>query len=211
MGKWKVPYHGATEEFLRAHVNHEGDDCLHWPYARTRLGYGIASVNGRQSLASNLMCRLAHGEPYLIWNHAAHRCHNPSCVNPKHLRWATHAENMADKEEAGTVNRGERNGKTRLTAADVLAIRNAPPDLAALTERYGVSKRCISHIRGGRRWQHVGGPRTCKDRNKHPMCRHGHPYDEANTQWTKDGYRQCRTCNREGAKRRRHELMGVVA
>lgn len=203
MSKWLVSHHGATEAFLRAHVGYQGDDCLLWPYAKNAAGYGWANVGGRQATASNWMCRLAHGEPFMLWNHAAHSCHNPACVNPKHLRWATHRENMADKELAGTVNRGERNGKTRLTVADVLAIRFAPPNLAELAARYGVSKRCISHIRGGLRWQHVGGPRSTKERNQRPLCRNGHAYDEANTRWTTDGARQCRACDRDRARRKR--------
>jgi hypothetical protein len=28
-------------------------------------------------------------------------------------------------------------------------------------------------------------------------CPQGHPYDEENTQWTLEGYRHCRACNRE--------------
>jgi hypothetical protein len=33
-------------------------------------------------------------------------------------------------------------------------------------------------------------------------CKHGHPFDEENTNWRPTGGRQCRTCQRE-AKRRR--------
>ena len=34
-------------------------------------------------------------------------------------------------------------------------------------------------------------------------CPLGHPYDEANTHTTKQGYRQCRTCNRAAVRRHR--------
>lgn len=155
MAKWLAPYHGASEEFLRRHVNATTDDCIMWPYGKTPLGYGYATINGIQRTANNWMCRLAHGEPLLIWCHAAHRCGNPGCVNPRHLRWATHAENMADKNRDGTSNHGERNGKTKLTADDVRAIRAAPPKLQPLMDRYGMSRHGISKIRSGKRWGHV--------------------------------------------------------
>lgn len=40
------------------------------------------------------------------------------------------------------------------------------------------------------------------------LCKHGHPFDEANTLWLPDGTRQCRTCNREAGRRwrGRHKL-----
>lgn len=155
MAKWKVPHHGATEEFLRSLVGTQERGCIEWPYAKTATGHGIATVGGVQRTANHLMCRLAHGEPFLIWRHAAHECGNPSCVNPNHLRWATHAENMADRERHGTINRGERNGKTKLTADDVRAIRAAPPNYAPLMEKYGMSRHGISKIRGRKRWAHV--------------------------------------------------------
>lgn len=114
----------------------------------------MAVVGGVQKRAHRWMCILAHGNP-AIGMEAAHSCGISQCVNPKHLRWATPAENSADKNLHGTDNRGERNGKTKLTAADIAAIRNAPPGLRALMDKYGISKGCVSKIRSGQRWGHV--------------------------------------------------------
>lgn len=38
-------------------------------------------------------------------------------------------------------------------------------------------------------------------------CKHGHPFDEANTQYTKQGWRVCRACNRarQAASKARRE------
>jgi hypothetical protein len=62
---------------------------------------------------------------------------------------------MADKERAGTVVRGERNGKTKLTEDDVRAIRAAPPKLGPLMEKYGMTRDGIAKIRNRSRWAHV--------------------------------------------------------
>jgi hypothetical protein len=155
MGKFTVPFHGATETFLRGLIGTQETGCIEWPYGRNDKGYGLAVIGGKQRGAHNWMCRLTHGDPYLIWRHALHSCHNPACVNPNHLRWGTHAENMADRNRDGTSNRGERNGKTRLAADDVRAIRAAPPRLDPLMQRYGMSRHGISKIRSGKRWAHV--------------------------------------------------------
>lgn len=151
----KIADKGSSESFLRAHVDHDGKDCLLWPFRARRTGYGLAVIGGIQKTASRWMCILAHGEPALPNLEAAHSCGNPACVNPKHLRWATPKENCSDKLAHGTENRGEQNGKTHLTEDDIRAIRAAPPDLVALMNRYGVSKGCISKIRNGQRWWYV--------------------------------------------------------
>ncbi len=203
MVKWKAPCFGATEAFLRDNVNATTDECIMWPYAVNAQGYGIATVDGVQRNANNQMCRLAHGEPFSIWRDAAHSCGVPGCVNPRHLRWATRRENMADKRLHGTSNIGERNGKTTITEADVLEIRAAPKWLKPLMEKYGLSRGALVKIRNGSRWAHVGGRRSSGERNSSPICRNGHPYDEANTRWSPDGYQQCRACDREAARIRR--------
>lgn len=146
---------GSSEAFLRSLVGTDALDCIPWPYRLSANGYGLATIGGVQRPASNWMCRLSHGDPFSIWKSAAHSCHKPDCVNPNHLRWATHAENMADRVKDGTTNRGARNGKTRLTEDDVRAIRAAPPSLAPLMARYGMSRDGICKIRTGKRWGHV--------------------------------------------------------
>lgn len=151
----KIADKGATEAFIRAHVAYQGDECVLWPFAASRSGYGLATIGGYQRSASRWMCILAHGEPPTPKHEAAHNCGNRRCVNPRHLRWDTPKGNQADKLIHGTHNRGERNGKTTLTADDVRAIRQAPPDLAAIMERFGISKGCASKIRSGQRWSHV--------------------------------------------------------
>lgn len=151
----KIAPKRSSEEFLRANVGFTEPDCLLWPYKLVPSGYGLAVVGGVQKRASRWMCILAHGEPPFDKAEAAHSCGNASCVNPKHLRWATPKENAADKEAHGTVVRGERSGKTILSRADVVEIRNAPPDLNSLMKKFGVSKGRLSKIRSGARWSHI--------------------------------------------------------
>jgi hypothetical protein len=198
MAEWKVSHHGASEAFLRSLLGTKEDACIPWPYCLNGRGYGLAVVDGKQRGAHHWMCRLAHGAPFSIWRYAAHSCGNPQCVNPNHLRWATPAENAADRKVHGTDNSGERNGRTTLTEADVRAIRAAPPFYAPLMEKYGLSRHGISKIRSGKRWQHLDTSPAEKI-GSHSACRNGHLYDEANTRWS-HGYRQCRACDRELAR-----------
>jgi hypothetical protein len=101
------------------------------------------------------MCIAAHGKPKRDDLHAAHSCGNPQCVNPKHIRWATPAENNQDKILHGTTNEGERHGNAKLTEKDVLEIRASRETLEALSARYNVSISVLSNVRNRKAWRHV--------------------------------------------------------
>ena len=47
-------------------------------------------------------------------------------------------------------------------------------------------------------------PRGIFARTKSTHCKQGHEFTEENTLVTKRGHRSCRTCNREGDRKRRH-------
>lgn len=96
---------GAPLAFAMAAVDHQGDDCLVWPYAKDRDGYGFLTRNGKYLRATRFVLTLAAGEPPAPDAVAAHlpiACRNPSCVNPRHLRWATPTENNRDQLIDGT-------------------------------------------------------------------------------------------------------------
>lgn len=100
-------------------LKYEGNDCLIWPFSRDEFGYGTLSYEGRKSNVSNHVCRKVHGEPPSPKHEAAHSCGNGcgGCVNPKHLFWATHNDNMKDRRT-----RPER--KYRSPAAELRPISN---------------------------------------------------------------------------------------
>lgn len=87
---------------------------------------------------------------------AAHSCGRAGdgCVNPRHLRWATRAENMADKLLHGTDNRGERNALAKLNEDDIRSIRAASgrEPQAATAKRFDVDQSTISLIQRRLSW-----------------------------------------------------------
>jgi hypothetical protein len=74
------------------------------------------------------------------------------------LSWGTRLENAADKELHGTVARGTKNGRSKLTPEDVLAIRSSDEFQKVLAERYGVSRPIISRIKSGKLWASISPP-----------------------------------------------------
>lgn len=117
-------------------ANSRSHECVVWPFAKDGDGYGMISRSGVMRRASQVVLETV-GQPRPTPDHiAAHApsvCHNPSCVNPDHLRWATHAENASDELIDGTRAYGENHGNAKLTRDDIVSIRadSRPPRFIA--------------------------------------------------------------------------------
>lgn len=148
---------GAVSAFIDLAVAHSGPDCLPWPFNRNQRGYGLVNYtkpNGRRSstTAGRLVLERTAGPAPGTGHHAAHQpkiCHNPACVNPAHLRWATAAENNADQLADGTWPHG------RLTPADVRSLRSGAETAAAVARRVGISGTAAQLARSGKTYAHV--------------------------------------------------------
>lgn len=149
---------GKPLRYLRETVlSYEGDACLPWPFRRGASGYGQIVFRGRHRPVSNVVCELAHGPAPSPTHQAAHGCGNGhlGCVNKRHLRWATPAENAADKILHGRAPIGESNPRAKLTAAKVRAIRLDRRPASVVASAYGISRQVIWNIRTLKGWRHV--------------------------------------------------------
>jgi hypothetical protein len=151
---------GAVPAWISAHVSYAGDDCLKWPFEAMSRGQGIVRLSGgRNMVASRYMCMLAHGAPPTPEHEAAHSCGKShlGCINPRHLRWATSAENKADMIGHGTVMRGEKNAMAKLTVETVRQIRATPKNVPnrIIAEQLGLSQNHVRLVRVGIRWSWV--------------------------------------------------------
>lgn len=152
----KTPY-GEPHAFFEQALIADTTECINWPFAKTSDGRSQIWVNGRLRLAARIICERAYGTPPTPQHEAAHSCGNghQGCINPKHLRWATRAENQSDRIIHNTHNRGERNGQAKLTESDVLNIRrrvSLGETQAAMARYYGVGETTIGHIVRGESW-----------------------------------------------------------
>lgn len=77
--------------------------CLVWQRAIRTDGYGAQKFNGKSWGAHRLALFLATDE---LGEVCMHSCDNPLCINPSHLQWGTHSDNVADKVSKGRQARG---------------------------------------------------------------------------------------------------------
>ncbi|WP_081714533.1 HNH endonuclease [Asticcacaulis sp. AC466] len=131
--------------------------------------YSLRDKAGRRrSPGAHQLVMAAFGQPQPTEEHQiAHqdgsRLHN----HFSNLIWATSQENHSHREVHGTAAQGERNGRAKITEADVHDIRIAYraiklgksnrriPDLA---RAYGLHHASLLRIAQGKNWKHVPMP-----------------------------------------------------
>jgi hypothetical protein len=141
-------------------------DC--WPYAGVILncGYGQVYAEGRMFLAHRVAWILANGDipGGLI---VRHLCNNRICCNPAHLAIGTQWDNADDRARAGRTARGERQGLSVLSNAQVLDIyarcSGGGETKAAIAEEYGVDPGTVSCIALGKTWAWLTGANLTKE------------------------------------------------
>jgi hypothetical protein len=108
-------HRGDPRAFFLAAASSQQDDCIEWPFSKS-MGYGEMWVDGKKQKTHRAMLLLVKGEPPdpdMMAAHAPVICHSRSCINPRHLRWATSSENALDMGLDGTGRQGKPGERPR--------------------------------------------------------------------------------------------------
>lgn len=161
-GHWARTRHTPALIRFEAKVERRSSSgCWPWLGTRDARNYGKFRIQKRASMVG------AHRAAWMLWVGpipdglaVLHRCDNPPCCNPAHLFLGTILDNNADRHKKGRSGapRGIAHGKSKLTPADVLAIREqlaAGVEQEVIGRHYGVTQANISAIKYRRTWAHL--------------------------------------------------------
>ena len=157
-------YTKAITAPLMDNVDRSGDDDSCWPWKGRieKHGYGRVRRGGRQFLVHRVVYEELVGQIPDGFD-LIHSCDNPPCCNPRHLKPATHIDNMTDMVAKGRSQRrnGEQNHAAKLTEDIVRAIISRlgmKRTAASIARELGVGWHSVTDIKLGRRWRHIPRP-----------------------------------------------------
>lgn len=150
-----------TEAFLQCFWDkvNKTETCWLWTGSKDKDGYGgNVYWNGKGLKPHRISLSIHLGRPITAGMEVAHApiiCHNRACVNPVHLREATHRENQLDKHLDGTMILPSWSGKLpsieshrrQFTKEQIHAIRLDTRSHRIIGEDYGCCRQTISFIK----------------------------------------------------------------
>jgi hypothetical protein len=148
------------------------NDCWQWIAYCTQEGYGQFRIGKQLYYATRVALASIDRRDNSL--EVCHSCNNPMCVNPYHLRFGTHKENIGDMIIAGRKFQplGSNHGRSKLTETDIPIIRKLAETVSCreLGTLFNVSAGLISHIITKRCWKQVDGVASDNEANQYLRC-----------------------------------------
>jgi hypothetical protein len=136
----------------------DANGCWNFSGPLDQGGYGKISLKDKTFVAHRLMAHLTIRPITSTADVVAHKCDNPACINPEHLFITTQAGNQKDKYEKQRGAIGEKCHLSRLTAPQVLEVRQQHRDgktMAQIARDLPVKYGAIQAIVRRHTWKHL--------------------------------------------------------
>jgi hypothetical protein len=156
------PRGSLLERFNRYVIRADDPDgCWGWSAAVFASGYPALAAEppSRAMLSAHRVSYMLHVGPIPPDRCVMHRCDQPRCTNPEHLRLGTVQDNNNDKVMKGRQPQGEGHPRAKLTQQQVDLIRSLRSSCQAsireIATWFGVSRSLVCLILRGKCWVSV--------------------------------------------------------
>lgn len=124
MGRNLMNYIESAQKRLMDGVKIAESGCWEWTRNKSGKGYGAISFQGKKNYAHRVSLAVFSGFDIKSPFYVMHKCDNPICVNPDHLKPGTQFDNMRDAARKGRTKnmndwRGAKNPKSKLNDAQL--------------------------------------------------------------------------------------------
>lgn len=151
-----------ASDYLEQRSEKTASGCWQWKLALNCNGYGLATFRGRTTSPHILACELGLRGPVPVGSEAGHDggCQRTCCC-PDHIHPRTKEENnFDDKIRDGTIQRGERSARSKIsetTARQILASKGDGSQKAR-AKIFGTTKAVVKSIDRGVTWAWLQDP-----------------------------------------------------
>lgn len=153
-----APRHLSLQEKLE-YYSEPGlkDGCRVWTGTLSGSGYGQMWWQGRMQSAHVLSWFNGAGFMPRPGKIICHHCDNPRCIEYDHLFMGTQSDNRNDmyQKGRGADRKGEVHPLSKLTAKEVLAIRDAKGTHSQIALQFEITRQTVGDIKLKRRWSHL--------------------------------------------------------
>lgn len=141
---------------VMSYVN-KADGCWLWTGLVNNHGYGIATIDGRQTSAHRVVYGLLV-KPVPKGLDLCHKCDNPLCVRPDHMFVGTRKENMQDAARKGRTCKGSAAPNAILNEDMVRIARKraaAGEPIRKIARELSAPYKVLWQAVRGKSWRHV--------------------------------------------------------
>lgn len=158
------PAGSVADRFETKYIPVPFSGCWIWLDALDKDGYGRLQLPGKRTVKAHRVSYELHIGPVPDGRIVCHRCDVRCCVNPWHLYAGDWNSNVQDclrrgrYVSGGKPHLGERNGRAKLTTAQVIVIRQratAGETQAALATEFGLSISALHKLVNNKSWSHL--------------------------------------------------------
>lgn len=165
MHRKRLRQHGTTDtppdrKYYRVHlpfvmesIQTQTDICIDWPGRKNHWGYGVFRIKRKSHFAHRYVCELVHGPSN--GRCALHSCDNPGCINHRHLRWGTNAENVSDAVNRNRRPLGSQRKLAKISEQQARDIYVSSATLKDTADLYGVGITTVRSIKTRKKWRHA--------------------------------------------------------